>query len=152
MIRNVRNALTRRAVLMGGVVMAVGLASLGAVGAQDAATRIVVGTTADVVNFNPLVGNSRTDSWVTNLMYPRLMEMTDRGSKDPYVATEWGYSEDGLTAWMNIRSDLTWNDGTPFTADDIVFTITGSHHREDRPHRRSRALVRQRQGSVADPR
>ena len=57
-------------------------------------------------------------------MYPRLMQITERGTKDPYIATEWGYSKDGLTAWINIRGDLTWNDGTPFTADDIVFTIT----------------------------
>jgi peptide/nickel transport system substrate-binding protein len=124
MIRNVRNALTRRSVLMGGVVMAMGVASLSPVIAQDTASRIVIGTTADVVNFNPLVGNSRSDTWVTNLMYPRLMQMTDKGSKDPYVATDWGYSEDGLTAWMDIRGDMTWNDGTPFTADDIVFTVT----------------------------
>ena len=97
MIRNIRNALTRRAVLMGGVVVAIGVAGFSPAYAQDK-TRLVVGTTADVVNFNPLVGNSRSDTWVTNLMYPRLMQMTDKGSKDPYVATKWGYSDDGLTA------------------------------------------------------
>jgi len=125
MIRKIRNALTRRAVLIGSVVLAAGVAGLTHVSAQEAAeTRIVVGTTADVVNFNPLVGNSRSDVWVTNLMYPRLMQMTAAGSKDPYVATQWGYSEDGLTAWLEIRNDMTWNDGTPFTADDVAFTIT----------------------------
>ena len=124
MIRNIRNALTRRAVLMGGVAVAMGVAGLTQANAQDDTTRLVVGTTADVVNFNPLVGNSRSDTWVTNLMYPRLMQMTASGSKDPYVATEWGYSEDGLTAWIEIRDDLTWNDGTPFTAEDVAFTIT----------------------------
>lgn len=124
MIRNVRNALTRRSVLMGGVFMAMGMASLSPAIAQDAATRLVVGTTADVVNFNPLVGNSRSDTWVTNLMYPRMMQMSAGGQKDPYVALEWGYSEDGLTAWMEIRDDLTWSDGTAFTAEDIAFTIT----------------------------
>jgi peptide/nickel transport system substrate-binding protein len=124
MIRKITNALTRRAVLMGGVVMAIGMAGIGAVSAQDAANKLVVGTTADVVNYNPLVGNSRSDTWVTNLMYPRLMQMTAAGSKDPYVALDWGYSEDGLSAWLEIRDDLTWSDGTPFTADDIVFTIT----------------------------
>lgn len=125
MIRQFRTALTRRAILMGGVVMAMGVATLASTSAQaQDKTRLVIGTTADVVNFNPLVGNSRSDTWVTNLMYPRLMQMTPAGSKDPYVATKWGYSEDGLTAWLEIRDDVTWNDGTPFTADDIVFTIT----------------------------
>tara|TARA_R110002124_G_scaffold114535_55_gene269798 strand:- start:2179 stop:3786 length:1608 start_codon:yes stop_codon:yes gene_type:complete len=123
MIRNIRNAFTRRAVLMGGVLVAAAAAGLTSVSAQDA-TRLVIGTTADVVNFNPLVGNSRSDTWVTNLMYPRLMQMTAQGSKDPFVATEWGYSEDGLTAWLEIRDDLTWSDGTAFSAEDVAFTIT----------------------------
>jgi peptide/nickel transport system substrate-binding protein len=125
MIRTLRNALTRRAVLMSGVMLtaaAAGLAPLGTQ-AQDT-TRLVIGTTADVVNFNPLLGNSRSDVWVTNLMYPRLMQMTAAGSKDPYIATSWGYGEDGLSAWLEIRDDLTWNDGEPFTAEDIAFTIT----------------------------
>ena len=87
-------------------------------------TRLAVGTTADVVNLNPLVGNSRSDTWVTNLMYPRLMQMSASGQKEPYVATDWGYSDDGLTAWMELRDDMMWSDGEPFTADDVAFTIT----------------------------
>jgi peptide/nickel transport system substrate-binding protein len=124
MILDIKNALTRRALLKGAVVLSMGLASLAQANAQDHKTRFVIGTTADVVNFNPLVGNSRSDTWVTNLMYPRLMQMTAAGSKDPYVATKWGYSDGGLSAWLEIRGDLAWSDGTPFTADDIAFTIT----------------------------
>ncbi|OZM78024.1 peptide ABC transporter substrate-binding protein [Pseudonocardia sp. MH-G8] len=82
-----------------------------------------IGTTADVVNFNPLVGNSRTDTWVTNLMYPAMMTLDDAGQKVPAVATEWGYSEDGLTAWVELRGDVTWTDGQPLDAQDVVFTI-----------------------------
>lgn len=122
MISIIRKTLLRRTLLKGLLALSISLGGVGYANAQDE-TRLVIGTTADVVNFNPLVGNSRSDTWVTNLMYPRLMQMTAAGSKDPYVATEWGYSEDGLTAWMNIRDDVTWSDGTPFTADDIVFTI-----------------------------
>lgn len=90
--------------------------------AQDG-LRLVVGTTADVVNFNPLVGNSRSDTWVTNLMYPRLMEMSANGEKTPFLATDWGYSDDGMMAWMEIRDDVMWSDGTPLTAGDVAFTI-----------------------------
>lgn len=82
-----------------------------------------IGTTADVVNFNPLVGNSRTDTWVTNLMYPSMMTINDDGEKVPALATDWGYSEDGLTAWIEIRDDFEWTDGTPLTAEDVVFTV-----------------------------
>ncbi|WP_283137464.1 ABC transporter substrate-binding protein [Rhizohabitans arisaemae] len=92
-------------------------------GAPANADRITIGTTADVVNLNPLNGNSRTDSWVTNLMYPHLTQMDNTGKRIPYVATEWGYSEDGKTATVKLRDDMKWSDGTPLTADDVVYTI-----------------------------
>jgi peptide/nickel transport system substrate-binding protein len=31
-------------------------------------------------------------------------------------------SDDGLVVTMNLRDDLVWSDGTPFTSDDFVFT------------------------------
>lgn len=99
------------------------LLAMGA-GAASAQSLLTVGTTTDVVNFNPLVGNSKSDTWVTNLMYPRLMQMHDDGSVSPLVATQWGYSEDGLTAWIEIRDDMTWSDGTKLTAKDIAYTLT----------------------------
>ncbi len=92
-------------------------------GSGEAGGELAIGTTADVVNYNPLVGNSRTDTWITNLMYPSMMTLNDDAEKVPALATEWGYSEDGLTAWIEIRDDLQWSDGEALTADDVVFTI-----------------------------
>lgn len=90
----------------------------------DAASgELRIGTTADVVNYNPLVGNSRTDTWVTNLMYPAMMTLNDDGEKVAALATDWGYGEDGRTAWIEIRDDFEWTDGTPLTATDVEFTI-----------------------------
>ncbi|WP_166356256.1 ABC transporter substrate-binding protein [Phytoactinopolyspora limicola] len=91
--------------------------------AGEAGGDIRIGTTADVVNFNPLVGNSRTDSWVTNLMYPAMMTINADAEKVPALATDWGYDDDGLGAWIEIRDDMTWTDGTPLTAADVAFTI-----------------------------
>ncbi|MEV4357291.1 ABC transporter substrate-binding protein [Nonomuraea sp. NPDC049625] len=88
------------------------------------ADRLTIGTTADVVNYNPLVGNSRTDSWVTNLMYPHLTQMDESGKRVPYLATEWSYSDDGKTATVKLRDDMKWSDGKPVTADDVVFSVT----------------------------
>ncbi|WP_216699719.1 ABC transporter substrate-binding protein [Arthrobacter sp. H5] len=90
---------------------------------DDGGNQLVVGTTAGVVNFNPLVGNSRTDTWVTNLMYPSMMTLNDEAEKVPSVATEWGYSEDGLTAFVELRDDMEWTDGEPLNAEDVIFTI-----------------------------
>src|SRR5699024_224027 len=72
---------------------------------------LTIATTTEVVNLNPLLGNRRTDSWVTDLMYPRLLTSNADGSKEPYLATEWGYSDDGMTAFYEIRDDFVWSDG-----------------------------------------
>lgn len=52
-------------------------------GSGGAADTLTIATTSDVVNFNPLVGNSRTDYWITNLMYPHLLSIDASGNKTP---------------------------------------------------------------------
>lgn len=94
------------------------------------ATEIRIGTTADVEHYNPLLGNSRTDAWVTNLMYPRMMTINDDAEKVAALATDWGYSDDGLTAWITIRDDFTWTDGEPLTAEDVAWTIEAVHEEQ----------------------
>lgn len=92
-----------------------------AAGAGSGGT-LTIATTTDVVNFNPLIGNSRTDSWVTSLMYPHLLSIADDGSKQPSLATDWGYT-DPLTGFYEIRDDMQWSDGEPLTAEDVAYTL-----------------------------
>lgn len=102
--------------------LAVALVGCGT-GDRSGDRRLVIGTTADVQNFNPLVGNNRTDSWITNLMYPKLMGMDVGGRRTPYLAEKWWYEDGGRTARVSLRGDFKWSDGRPLTADDVVFTI-----------------------------
>ncbi|WP_263118529.1 ABC transporter substrate-binding protein [Cellulomonas sp. RIT-PI-Y] len=83
---------------------------------------LTIATTTDVVNYNPLIGNSRSDYWITNLMYPHLLSIADDGSKEPYLATDWGYTDD-TTGYYEIRDDFTWSDGEPLTAEDVAYTL-----------------------------
>lgn len=83
---------------------------------------LTIATTTDIVNYNPLVGNSRTDYWVSNLMYPRLLTISANGAKSPMLASESGYA-DAKTGYYTIRSDMKWSDGQPVTAEDVAYTI-----------------------------
>ncbi|MEV6923336.1 ABC transporter substrate-binding protein [Dactylosporangium sp. NPDC051485] len=83
---------------------------------------LTIATTTDVVNFNPLIGNSRTDSWITGLMYPRLLTIDANGAKQPYLAKDYGFT-DATTAYWNLRDDMKWSDGKPVSADDVAYTI-----------------------------
>lgn len=100
-------------------------------GAPEAGSdTLTIATTTDVVNYNPLIGNSRSDYWVTNLMYPHLLSIGDDGSKDAQVAVEWGYVDD-TTGFYEIRDDLTWSDGKPLTAEDVAYTMNAV--KQDKP-------------------
>jgi peptide/nickel transport system substrate-binding protein len=91
---------------------------------------LTLATTTDVVNYNPLVGNSRSDYWVTNLMYPHLMSIAADGRKTPEVATKWGYT-DATNGFYEIRNDLTWSDGVKLTAKDVAWTMNAV--KKDKP-------------------
>ena len=41
----------------------------------------------------------------------------------PRLATDWKVSPDGLTIDFNLRQGVTFSDGQPLTADDVVYTI-----------------------------
>jgi peptide/nickel transport system substrate-binding protein len=40
----------------------------------------------------------------------------------PSLAKSWSFSTDGLALDVLMRDDLTWQDGTPVTAEDVAFT------------------------------
>jgi peptide/nickel transport system substrate-binding protein len=41
---------------------------------------------------------------------------------EPALATSWKTSEDGTVWTFTLREGVTWHDGEPFTAEDVVFT------------------------------
>jgi peptide/nickel transport system substrate-binding protein len=94
----------------------------GSAGTSSGKSAITIATTSDVVNFNPLIGVSFSDYWVSDLMYPTLMSMNANGTKVPSVATKWGYTSP-TEGYFDLRSDLKWSDGKPLTADDVAWEM-----------------------------
>lgn len=86
---------------------------------------LTLATNTGGLNLNPMLGVSRTDQWITSLMYPSLLELKTDGSFVPSLATKWGY-ENPLKAYVEIRDDMKWSDGKPLTADDVAFTFNAT--------------------------
>jgi peptide/nickel transport system substrate-binding protein len=55
-------------------------------------------------------------------VYDRLVDRAPDGSFVPGLATDWA-SIDDRTWEFNLREDAVFHDGTPVTADDVVFTF-----------------------------
>ncbi|WP_368497731.1 ABC transporter substrate-binding protein [Herbiconiux sp. A18JL235] len=80
------------------------------------------GNTSFSRNFNPFSPNALYPTAFA--MYePLFVQNRGSGELDPRLATEWATSDDGLTVTFTLRDGVTWSDGQPFTADDVVFSM-----------------------------
>ena len=70
--------------------------------------------------FNPTSGMVHKATYDTLVTFPD----TDASSIEPNVAASWSVSEDGLAYTFNLRDDVTFANGDPLTADDVVFSFT----------------------------
>jgi peptide/nickel transport system substrate-binding protein len=61
------------------------------------------------------------------------------------LARKWAVSPDGLTYTFDLQEGVTWHDGKPFTADDVVFSID-KLNRETHP--RTKLIINQYVDSV----
>lgn len=90
--------------------------------AEDEDVTLTVGIASDPDTLNVLVSNEINTSLMLNNTYPTLVLMDENGSKYPYIIEEPEISEDGLEMIIRVKDDLYWTDGTPITAQDIVWT------------------------------
>jgi len=73
---------------------------------------------------NPLLDwNNPTDRDVDSLVFSGLIKFDSRGLPQPDLAESWGATPDGTVYNFTLRSNAVWQDGTPVTSDDVIFTI-----------------------------
>lgn len=80
----------------------------------------VVGTPRFV---NPVLAITRADHDMVSLVYSGLVKLNERGELVPDVAERITISEDRRTYNIKLREGITFHNGTPLTAKDVVYTI-----------------------------
>ena len=74
---------------------------------------------------NPLfVHLNDADRDVASLVFSGLTRLAADGSVLPDLAETWETTPDGRTITFHLRGDARWQDGTSFTAADVVFTYS----------------------------
>lgn len=78
-----------------------------------------------VSRINPLFANlNPVDADISALMFEGLTTINEFGEVVPDLARDWVISFDGLEYVVTLRDDVLWHDGTPFTAADVVYTLS----------------------------
>ncbi|MGE0325424.1 MAG: ABC transporter substrate-binding protein [Polyangiaceae bacterium] len=79
-------------------------------------------TASYVRNFNPLLGAGR---WASNhaIYEPLLIYNVAQSRYEPWLATKYAWSDDGLELSFTTRGGVKWSDGKPFSAKDAAFTF-----------------------------
>jgi peptide/nickel transport system substrate-binding protein len=75
-----------------------------------------------LIALNPLYISGAIDSWVTEMIWDRLMRVGPDGLPQPWAA-ETVTQVDPLTIDITLRPGQMWHDGKPVTVDDVVFSF-----------------------------
>jgi len=86
---------------------------------------LVEGVAGSPQSINPLFSQyNDVDRDMASLIFEGLTDFDSRGVIVPRLAESWDVSDDGLTYTFKLREDVVWHDGAPFTADDVLFTVS----------------------------
>ncbi len=77
-----------------------------------------------LVRLNPLLDTYNSpDRDIDRLLYSGLIRFDSNGLPQGDLAASWGVSKDGTIYNIALRPNIKWQDGTPFTSADVLFTI-----------------------------
>ncbi|MEU4564237.1 ABC transporter substrate-binding protein [Actinoplanes sp. NPDC023936] len=107
--------------------LAAALAIAGCASGGSATT--TAGGTGDLVfgfaigTLDPVLADQTQNSVPDNALYDTLVDYTRDGKLQPRLATKWTVAPDATSVTFTLRDDVTFADGTPLRAADVVYTL-----------------------------
>ena len=72
---------------------------------------------------DPAFASSDSEIAILNAIYDYLVDIDTASKVQPRLASKWDISGDGLTYTFTLAPNVTFHDGTPLTAKDVVWTF-----------------------------
>lgn len=87
------------------------------------APMVLLNGSTDLTTLDPALAYDQNSLTAISLLYTGLVQLDDHMQPQPQLARSWDLSPDGLTWTFHLRPHLTFSDGTPLTASDVVYSI-----------------------------
>ncbi|MGO4832067.1 ABC transporter substrate-binding protein [Rhizobiaceae sp. 2RAB30] len=87
---------------------------------------LTIAFNVNLPSFDPTVGPSAVNPTIQAIyqsVFDQFIGQAPDLSFKPGLLTEWGWNEDKTKVWMTVREGVTWHDGSPFTAEDVVWSL-----------------------------
>lgn len=100
-----------------------GGATAGGGGAAEGKDTVNIGTFLDMTVWDPSNADIGFEVVYMSTVYDPLVALDEESNPIPALATDWEYSDDFLTLTMNLRDDVTFDDGEEFNAEAAVANL-----------------------------
>jgi peptide/nickel transport system substrate-binding protein len=116
--------LNRRSLLkLSAAGITLGVTGLPALAAID---ELVIAYNVTLPSWDPTVGPSAVNPTIQGIyqsVFDQFILQQPDLSPAPGLLTEWGWNEDRSKVFMTVREGVTWHDGSPFTAEDVAWSL-----------------------------
>lgn len=99
-------------------VMLVLLVVSGTIFAQD--NTLIIARSVDATGLDPHTQTAFASLRLLELVYEPLVTTDSELNLQPALATDWSFSDDGMTLTFNLREGVTFHDGSSFGAEDVI--------------------------------
>ena len=83
---------------------------------------LVAQSLAEIQAINPFFISGGTDSWITEIVWDRLLRIGPNGTPQPWAAESFNWVNE-QTIDVTLRSGMSWHDGQPVTTEDVIFSF-----------------------------
>lgn len=118
--------ISRRTVLKS-TAAAVAIAAFAGPSFAQSIDELVIAYNVNLPSWDPTVGPSAVNPTIQGIyqsVFDQFILQKPDLSPAPGLLTEWGWNDDKTKITMTVREGVTWHDGSPFTAEDVAWSLT----------------------------
>ncbi|GAB2856429.1 ABC transporter substrate-binding protein [Actinocorallia aurea] len=88
---------------------------------------LIIGVSAVPTTLDPQLASDVQTDLTSTPVYDSLLAYDAEDRLVPALATEWKVADDAASVELTLRAGVTFHDGSPLTAKDVVYTLDRAH-------------------------